>query len=194
MGYHTEFNGSFEMSRPPTEKEQEYINNFANSRRMKRDPQKLYDEFKGKHGHPTPKDDTPIGIYGIDGSYFNLEDNAYSGGNIIDCNTPPGELQGWDNETRKINDARVKDGTAQPGLWCQWIIDGDEVQWDSGEKFYNYTEWIKYLIQHFFEPWGIKLNGEVYWDGDDAEDLGKIVITDNVVEEKLGKITFDYED
>jgi hypothetical protein len=54
--------------------------------------------------------------------------------------------------------------------------------WDGNEKFYHYIEWLQYLIQHFFEKWGIKLNGEVEWQGEDSSDFGKIIVTDNVVE------------
>lgn len=33
-----------------------------------------------------------------------------------------------------------------PGIWCQWIINDDGcLCWNSGEKFYNYVEWLEYL-------------------------------------------------
>jgi hypothetical protein len=60
--------------------------------------------------------------------------------------------------------------------------DGTELSWDGNEKFYHYTEWLQYLIAHFFEPWGIKLNGEIEWVGEDSNDRGKIVVSDNHVE------------
>jgi len=63
--------------------------------------------------------------------------------------------------------------------------------WDGGEKFYNYVEWLKYLINHFFEKWGVKLNGEVYWKGEDGEDMGKIVVKDNWVIVKYARVTYD---
>jgi len=40
---------------------------------------------------------------------------------------------------------------------------------------------LKYLINNFFEEWGIKLNGEVTWIGEDSNDRGKIVVEDNKV-------------
>jgi len=81
----------------------------------------------------------------------------------------------------------------KPGLYCQWVPnpDGDAIEWDGGEKFYNYIEWIEYLIKHFFEPWGVKLNGEVDWEGEESGDLGKIVIKDNVVQIKEGRVVYD---
>jgi hypothetical protein len=72
-----------------------------------------------------------------------------------------------------------------PGIWCQWIInDEGELVWDGGEKFYNYVEWLKYLIENYFQPWGVLLNGEIEWQGESMEDRGMIVVVDNVVTTK----------
>ena len=83
--------------------------------------------------------------------------------------------------------------STQPGLWCQWTPneDGTEIEWDGGEKFYAYVEWIEYLIEKIFEPRGYKLNGEVVWVGEDPDDRGKIVIENNVVDIKIAKITYE---
>ena len=64
----------------------------------------------------------------------------------------------------------------QPGLWCQWVItdDGKYLEWDGGEKFYNYVEWLVYLIYHFIEPAGYTLNGKVERRGESWEDEGRI--------------------
>ena len=79
---------------------------------------------------------------GIDGEYF-VGGGGCAGQkhdrSIIDYNRPP---------------------RTQPGLWCQWVVtktqDGtDVIAWDGGEKFYDYVEWLCYLIEHFFKPWGI---------------------------------------
>lgn len=71
----------------------------------------------------------------------------------------------------------------QPGLWCKWIPsdDGKEIVWNGGEKFYNYIEWIKYLIQRILTPRGYTLNGVITWDGEDDIDRGIIKIMDNRV-------------
>ena len=39
-----------------------------------------------------------------------------------------------------------------PGCWCQWVAseDGKRLEWDGGEKFYNYIEWLSYLNCAFF--------------------------------------------
>jgi len=84
---------------------------------------------------------------------------------IIDYNSPP---------------------TTQPGLWCQWIPSKskDAIEWDGNEKFYDYVEWIQYMINNFFSPWGYVLNGIVYWKGEDENDVGLINIKNNVLEVK----------
>lgn len=68
-----------------------------------------------------------------------------------------------------------------PGIWCQWTIENGVLEWDEGEKFYNYVEWLKYLIDNFFEKWGIKLNGTIKWKGENMNDIGKIVVENNKV-------------
>jgi hypothetical protein len=82
----------------------------------------------------------------------------------------------------------------QPGLWCQWIPneEGTEIEWDGGEKFYDYVEWLEYLICKFLRPWGYTLNGEVEWQGEERIDVGKIVAEDNSLRILQGKI--DYEE
>ena len=87
---------------------------------------------------------------------------------------------------------RKKTDLGQPGLWCQWVPsdDGTTLAWDEGEKFYNYIEWLQYLIGHFIKPWGRILSGEVYWQGEESDDFGKIVVRDNEVLVCEGKRTY----
>lgn len=194
MGYTTYFNGSFKLSRPATETEMNYINKFCETRRMKRDVNKLMELFKGEFGHPT-RSDNP---YGMDGEFF-VGAGGHAGQDmdesIVDYNTPPGQegySKGLDFSVRYVkNDILIKNGVCQPGLWCQWILsDNKTLEWDGGEKFYYYTEWLGYLINNFFEEWGIKLNGEVTWKGEESEDLGKIVIKNNNVQVLYGEISY----
>lgn len=82
-------------------------------------------------------------------------------------------------------------GNGVPGYWCQWIIgkdyDGEEALiWDEGEKFYNYVEWLEYLIKNFFEPEGYVLNGEVEYQGEASDDFGTIEVKDNKVTQNFG--------
>lgn len=70
-----------------------------------------------------------------------------------------------------------------PGVWCQWVPtdDGAGLKWDGNEKFTNYVEWLNYLIDHRFKPWGCVLNGRVRWHGEEAGDSGVIWVKDNQV-------------
>lgn len=79
------------------------------------------------------------------------------------------------------------------GLYCQWVPtkDGKGLEWDGGEKFYEYVEWLEYLIKEFLAPKGYVLNGEVTWEGEESGDLGKIIVKNNVVKTKEGKVTYD---
>lgn len=112
--------------------------------------------------------------YGVEGEFY-VDGKGYGGqdkdSTIIDYNSPP---------------------STQPGLWCHWTPneDGDAIVWDGGEKFYSYVEWIQYLIDKILSPKGYVLNGEVFWEGEDYMDEGKIVIKDNIVETKTVKKTY----
>ncbi len=71
----------------------------------------------------------------------------------------------------------------QPNFWCQWRPNdgGTELVWDEGEKFYDYVEWLKYLIENWFKPKGYKLNGRVSWMGEERTDMGRIDVHDNTI-------------
>jgi len=113
--------------------------------------------------------------YGEEGEFYYKPDSNDFGqendDNIIDYNMPP---------------------KTQPGLWLQWIVldDHQTIEWDGGEKFYDYIEWIEYLINKILGPRGYKINGEVYWQGEDPNDRGKIEITDNLVKIHIGEISY----
>lgn len=106
--------------------------------------------------------------YGVEGEFYIDDSDPYHQSKdptIIDYNRPP---------------------ATQPGLWCQWMIQEDHqtIEWDGNEKFYSYTEWIRYLIDKVLAPNGYVVNGEVNWRGEEFSDIGTIVVTDNKVEEK----------
>lgn len=103
--------------------------------------------------------------YGVQGEFYVEGTEDFGQGreeNIINYNSPP---------------------STQPGLWCQWVPNGDgtAIEWNGGEKFYNYIEWIEYLIKNILAPRGYSLTGEVHWQGEDGDDKGKIVIKNNKV-------------
>lgn len=195
MGYTTDFSGKLSLTPAATPKQVAYINDFSGSRRMGRDVNKLMKLYGGQYGRPLVfnltdeqkahilaleadgfhvtaerKEINPVEVYGVQGEFF-ANDNAERDGSVFDYNREP---------------------TTQPGLWCKWCLtkDGCYLEWDGGEKFYNYVEWLEYMIKHFFEPWGIKLNGEITWVGEDSSDRGKIKVIDNKVEVYEGRTTY----
>ena len=103
--------------------------------------------------------------YGVQGEFF-VEGKGFMGqgddSSVIDHNTAP---------------------STQPGLWCQWTPSNDRegIEWDGGEKFYDYTEWLVYLIHKILAPNGYILNGTVTWQGEEVGDVGKIIVEDNRV-------------
>lgn len=156
MGYTTDFRGSFTLSKPATPEQIEYLNRFSYTRRMKRDVEILNEQYKGEFGLPG------VG-YGQEGEFFCKRDGDFGQSkddSIIDSNQAP---------------------STQPGLWCQWVLneEGTELEWDGGEKFYCYVEWLDYLIENFFKRWGIQLSGKVKWQGEDMDDRGVIELEDN---------------
>jgi hypothetical protein len=71
----------------------------------------------------------------------------------------------------------------QPGLWCGWTPneDGTAIVWNRREKFYDYVEWLEYLVVRFLAPWGYVLDGEMTWQGERQTDKGILRVRENVV-------------
>lgn len=152
MGYNTDFYGFWRLTPSLSLAQTDYLQKFARTRRVKRDP----DAIENNRRLAT------IGLnLGVDAEYFiDVEDEEKS---IIDLNLPPG---------------------SQPSLWCKWRVNdrGDHLEHTGGEKFDRYVEWLDYLVEHFFSPWGIKINGLVRYEGDILLDTGTIEIIDNRIE------------
>lgn len=166
MGYTTDFSGEFDISPAIKPEHEKYINTFSHTRRMQRDPSKvesLPDPVRAAVGLPV----------GSQGEFF-VGATGHAGqdkdASILDYNRPP---------------------EGQPGLWCQWIVEDGVLRWDEGEKFYSYVEWLDYMIEKFFEPWGYTLNGTVEWFGEDHDDRGRIVVTNNVVRTQVAQIVWE---
>lgn len=158
MGYDTNFTGHFSLDKPLTAAHKDYLSKFAATRRMKRDSLKV-------SALPDPirvAANLPIGVQG---SYYvggKDYDSGWGDESILEGNDPPDE---------------------QPGLWCNWTPndDGTQIIWNEGEKFYYYTHWLQYILDHFLIPWGYTLNGNVSWEGENEDDTGVITLTNNVM-------------
>lgn len=86
-----------------------------------------------------------------------------------------------------LYETRHEDGyKSKPSIWLQWVVesyqDTDYLVWDGSEKFYNYIEWLEYLIQYFFKPNKLSISGMVRWRGEEFDDMGTIIIEDNEIE------------
>lgn len=160
MGYATNFTGQFDLDKPLTAEHKAYLDAFNETRRMKRDPSIA-------ESLPDPKR-LAVGLpVGDQGAYFvgtqEQDHGQVRDASVAEYNTPP---------------------AGQPGLWCQWRPNegGSAIEWDEGEKFYDYTAWLEYLIDRFLSRWGYVLNGQVSWDSEDNGDAGIIHVKDNEVE------------
>lgn len=174
MGYTTDFYGQFEFNKPVEPWLIEYVNKFCETRRMKRDNEKI------KELYPNWKDLCFNGELGTDGEYFVGGTGFYG--------------QGRDQSILEYN----RPASTQPELWCQWVVteDGKYLEWDEGEKFYEYEEWLEYLIKNFFEPFGYVLNGDVEFQGEAYDDFGVISVVNNMVNINYGLriASMDYVD
>jgi hypothetical protein len=156
MGYTTTFDGTFNLNKRLLDTEAIYLLEFSRTRRMKRNPailQSIPDPARAAVNLPV----------GEEGCYFvNQQWDEDSEVSIVDYNRPP---------------------KTQPGLWCKWVptADGGGIKWNGVEKFYDYIEWLQYLIENFIEPWGYVLRGEVNWQGEREEDTGMIRVENNVI-------------
>lgn len=133
MGYHTDFEGRFELDAPLTEAQATYLKTFSRTRRMKR----------ASHIAETFEDPVRMAVdlpIGKEAEFF-VGAGGWAGqdrdGSILEYNDPP---------------------STQPGLWCQWVPTADlqGIEWDGNEKFYNYVEWLKYIVTNFLERWGVR--------------------------------------
>jgi len=88
----------------------------------------------------------------------------------------------------EFQEKRHEDGykdNGKPSIWLAWeIVKEDDkfyLEWDGGEKFYKYVEWLEYVIKYIFKVWNAEISGVVEWRGEDWEDMGTIIVLDNVV-------------
>ena len=115
------------------------------------------------------------------GPYFIDQDGNYGQNHkadILDYNSPP---------------------EGQPGLWCQWEaeLDGSCLKWNGAEKFYNSSDWMAYLLEHFicevpaaklidpdtlgWLPGGHTASGVIYALGEEYEDAWRLIVEDGHV-------------
>ncbi len=193
MGYQTDFWGGLQCDPPLNGDQVQYLQAFNGTRRMRRD-ETIVATF------PDPLREA-VGLpVGFEGGFYVGADRSDFGQtkdeSVTASNDPPGgktygfvkDENGKDIWTTDL----VVDPRGQPGLWCQWTTeDGTSIVWDEGEKFYNYVEWLTYIIENFLDPWGVKLvDGEIHWDGEESDDYGKIVAEDGLTTVQHGTMGY----
>lgn len=160
MGYTTDFAGQFRLDRRLEPAHHAYLDQFAEIRHMWRDVAITR----------TREDPLRVAVgltVGVDGEYFvgevgfrGMGRSTKSADGILSYNDSP---------------------QTQPGLWCGWKPSqcGNYIEWDGKEKFYNYVDWLQYIIDNFLVRWGYTLNGEVAYQGESEEDFGKLFVFNN---------------
>lgn len=168
MGYTTDFDGQFKVEPPLNPKQVAYLKKFSDTRRMERNrliAMTMADPERNAVGLPIGEE----AGYFVGGLGLAGQDRDAS---VVDNNSPPAN---------------------QPGLWCKWqpTDDGAFIEWTQAEKFYNYVEWLEYLIEHFIKPWGCVVGGDVKWTGEEDDDRGVIRVANNIVTTKKAKYVIE---
>lgn len=164
MGYTTYFDGQIELDKPLTDELYDFLIKFSNTRRMKRDVNKL-------------KEMGYDGDYGVEGEFFVDGEGAFGqrfDDSIIDVNQPPHTQPGVWCQWIPTDDRMA-------------------ITWDGGEKFYHADEWMKYLVERILAPKGYVANGEIFATGEDSDDLWKIKVVDNQVNVYGGRVIYEDE-
>lgn len=144
MGILTEFEGKFNFDECLESNHLAYLKAFNQTRRMKWSESSL--QYR-----PDPIREAVSLPIGPQGAYYVGDEMRpiWEGGDpaIEDYNSPP---------------------SGQPSLWCLWTPsdEGKAIAWNGGDKFYAHVEWIRYLIDHFIQPWGYHLRGKVEWESE----------------------------
>lgn len=96
-------------------------------------------------------------------------------------------LEKYDTQAEECS----KYADTHPDSYNQWSPDkdGSGLGWNGGEKFYEYVEWLEWLIENYFRPRDIVLNGILRYQGEEIGDIGRIEVKDNEVK----KIELDPE-
>jgi hypothetical protein len=81
------------------------------------------------------------------------------------------------------HDRRIK---GMPSSYCQWEFFKKAtsecfLKWDGEEKFYDYINWLDWLLKNIFLPNELSLSGTTLWQGEDVGDVGLITVIDGKV-------------
>lgn len=91
-------------------------------------------------------------------------------------------------QEREITELVGDDPEDGPDSYCGWEVtdDGASLEWDGGEKFDLYLEWLQYIIDKL-SPMGVAVSGSVSYQGEDPTDFGQIEAQGGKATRKPGK-------
>ena len=204
MRYKMATKGSLDLEPKLTAMQTEYLNRFHEMTHFTLDPRRL-------RGVPDPAREA-VGLpIGRRGAYFVGDIPRDPDHDVIFAHTPPGQevleyrhgfqtAQGWvecQNDSPHPGDHGCTTYTEtvwnsdpeveQPSSLCRWTPsdDGTRLEWDGEDAVVFQVEWLMYLIKHFLTPWGVTVNGELTWCGENPDDTGKIIVVDSQVSVQL---------
>ena len=79
-------------------------------------------------------------------------------------------------------DATLVQETFGVKTYLQWVPTEtlDAIVWDGEEKFYDYEELLLALLAWLGDR-GIRVNGRVFWSGEDTTDTGELIVENSVL-------------
>jgi len=164
-GYYTRFTGSFDISPAPDKKTRKLIHRLAKYPRIGYDTRCL--------AHLAGLNESEVEErWGFEGEFFFPKHGVFRRNwwKKAELNRPPGR---------------------QPDLLNYWEVNSSgHLEVISGEcDFYRYDEWLVYLRDFVFQPAGYSLSGCVSWQGENPDDVGRMILLPNQVVkvERFGK-------
>lgn len=169
MSYTYDLFGKLSVSPPLNADQVAYIQEFSGSYRHKFAPK--------WQSWPNPLREA-VGLpVGIEGEY--ISSSMGSGSDFIDnC---------MEVDTNTPNN--------QPSFQCCWTANtkGTALQWNKLRRTFEPVPWLNYMIEHFFTPWGVTLNGKVECHGEEFDDRTLIVVTNNTARRTQKKEWDEYK-
>lgn len=85
---------------------------------------------------------------------------------------------------------RIEDTEHPTRSYLQWVPSEtlDALVWDEGEKFYDYEQWLQWILRWLADR-GVRASGQFDWRGEDGSDIGRITVVDSAVTVEKGAAT-----
>ena len=82
----------------------------------------------------------------------------------------------------------INEGDHPTRSYMQWVPSEtlNAIVWDQNEKFYDYEEWLKWLL-NWLSVRGIEASGQLNWSGESSDDIGRITVLDSVMTVERGE-------